>query len=167
MHKRHADSNHSVAIQIDHATEVIEALGTAYTMEIESVINYNAASINLDGVRAEEIKEALKHEVHDELGHARKLGKRIHILGGTIPGSQKLEFSQESMQPRMDSTDVVSIIRGVIDAEEGAVEHYKKLIEMCEGVDYATQDLCIKLLGDEEEHRRKFQGFLKEYERRS
>jgi bacterioferritin len=167
MNKKHAESNHNVAVQIDHATEIIDALIVAYTMEIESVINYNAASINLDGVRAQEIKEALKDEVKDELGHARQLGKRIHILGGSVPGSQKLNFSQSAMQPRPDSADVVSIIRGVIQAEDEAVEHYKKLIEMCDGVDYATQDLCIQLLGDEEEHRRNFQGYLKEYERRS
>ncbi len=32
-----------------------------------------------------------------------------------------------------------------------------------DGVDYVTQDLCIRLLGMEESHRIEFVGFLKEY----
>jgi hypothetical protein len=31
-------------------------------------------------------------------------------------------------------------------------------------VDYPTQDLCITLMADEQEHLREFRGFLKEYE---
>ena len=30
--------------------------------------------------------------------------------------------------------------------------------------DYATEDLAITLMADEQEHRREFVGFLKEYE---
>ena len=39
-------------------------------MELETVMNYIANSINLDGVRAEEIKKALAANVVEELGHA-------------------------------------------------------------------------------------------------
>ena len=31
---------------------------------------------------------------------------------------------------------------------------------------YLTQDMAIRLLGGEEDHRREFIGFLKEYEKR-
>jgi bacterioferritin len=31
-------------------------------------------------------------------------------------------------------------------------------------VDYVTQDMVINILGGEEDHRREFVGFLKEYE---
>ena len=31
-----------------------------------------------------------------------------------------------------DSTDIVSIIKGVIEAETGAVEHYTKIIKACD-----------------------------------
>jgi bacterioferritin len=60
--------------------------------------------------------------------------------------------------------DLRFLIRGVLEAEEAAIEHYKRIIRLCEGKDYVTQDLCITLLGDEEEHRREFAGFLVEYE---
>ncbi len=143
--------------------QIIEELKVSYRMELETVINYLSNSLHLDGVRAEEIKESLGDDVNEELGHARKLGQRIRVLGGDIPGSLFMRFDQRMMQPPIDSTDVVTIIRGVIQAEQGAIEQYKKLIRMCEGFDYATQDTCIELLRDEEEHRREFEGFLKEY----
>ena len=64
----------------------------------------------------------------------------------------------------MDSTDVVSVIRGVIEAEDAAIAHYDKLIDLAgEAHDYVTQDICITQLADEETHRSMFAGFLKEY----
>lgn len=145
--------------------QIIQALVKAYAMEMETVTNYVASSINLDGVRAEEIKKALAADVTEELMHAQRLGGRIKTLGGTVPGSLKLDFGQNALQPSADSTDVISIIKGVIIAEDTACKHYQSIIKMCEGIDYVTQELCIELLGMEEEHRRQFRGYLKEYEK--
>jgi bacterioferritin len=52
----------------------------------------------------------------------------------------------------------------VIEAETGAIEHYNKIIEACDGVDWVTQDMAIEILHDEEGHKRLFEGFLREYE---
>jgi len=136
-------------------------------MEMETVQNYVANSVNLDGVRAEEIKKSLAADVSAELGHAQSLAKRIHILGGQVPGSSGFKAVQQSLQPPSDTTDVATVIRGVIEAEQSAITQYKKIIKLSEGEDYPTQDLCIELLSDEEEHLREFQGFLKEYEKTS
>ncbi|HYF49760.1 MAG TPA: ferritin-like domain-containing protein [Planctomycetota bacterium] len=146
--------------------QIIEALTIAYNMEIETVMNYICNSINLDGVRAEEIKKSLLADITAELGHAQALGRRIKVLGGQVPGSQSLKFEQKTLQPRPDQTDVLSVIKGVLDAEEAAITHYNKIIKLCDGTDYVTQDLAIQTLGDEEEHRREFRGFLKEYEKK-
>lgn len=143
---------------------IIEELKIAYGMELETVQNYIAASANLDGVLSKVVKEELRKDIQEELGHAQKLADRIKILGGTVPGSFDLERSQRFLQPTEDSTDVVSIIKGVIDAEEAGIEQYGRIIEKCEGVDYVTQDLVIGILADEEHHRREFVGFLKEFE---
>jgi bacterioferritin len=51
----------------------------------------------------------------------------------------------------------------VIAAEEAAIAQYNKIIRLCEGRDYVTQDLMIAILGGEEDHRREFMGFLREY----
>ena len=42
-----------------------------------------------------------------------------------------------------------------------------KFRNSCDGVDFATQDLAIALLTDEQEHRRQFVGYLKEYEKQN
>ncbi len=148
----------------DVKNQIIQELKVAYWMEIETVTNYISNSINLDGVRAEEIKKALQADVLEELTHAQSLARRIKTIGGTVPGSAEFKSVQKSLQPKTDTTDVVSVIKGVIDAENSAIAQYNKLIKLCDGVDYVTQDLCIHSLGDEEEHRRDFIGFLAEYE---
>jgi bacterioferritin len=134
-------------------------------MEIETVINYISNSVNLDGVRAEEIKKSLSVDILEEIAHAQSLAKRIKELGGGVPGSMELKAEQKYLQTLKDTTDVVSVIEGVIQAEDGAVKQYNKLIKLCEGKDYVTQDLCIRLLGMEESHRIEFKGFLKEYKK--
>lgn len=148
-------------------TLILRALKTAYWMEVETTINYLANSIDLDGVRAEEIKKSLATDITVEIGHAQALGKRIKELGGRVDGSAALVPAQRTLQPPRRSTDVVSVIRGVIDAETAAIRQYNETIRLCEGIDYVSQDLCIRLLADEEAHRQEFRGFLKEYERKS
>jgi bacterioferritin len=145
---------------------IIGELRTAYWMELETVMNYIANSINLNGVRAEEIKKALAADIAEELTHAQTLARRIKTLGGQVPGSEDFSAMQTALQPRPDQTDVVSVIKGVIAAEDAAIAQYRKIIELCDGFDYVTQDLCITSLSDEEEHRRDFLGYLTEYESR-
>ena len=144
--------------------QILDLLTQAYWMEIETVMNYIANSVNLDGVRAEEIKKSLAADVTAEIGHAQLFAKRIKTLSGLAPGSFGFKASQKSLQPPADTRDVVSVIKGVIDAEQGAITHYTSLIAACDGVDYVTQDMVITILGDEQEHLREFEGFLKEYE---
>jgi bacterioferritin len=144
--------------------ELIELLTTAYWMEIETVVNYMASSINPDGVRAQEITETLEEDVQEELGHARRFGERIKELYGVVPGSIQFAPEQKFLQPPDLQTDIVHIIRGVIEAETGAIEHYNKIIRFCDDLDLVTQDMVIEILHDEEKHRRPFEGFLREYE---
>ncbi|MEM6458225.1 MAG: ferritin-like domain-containing protein [Planctomycetota bacterium] len=144
--------------------ELIALLRKAYNMELETVINYRTNSIHLDGMLAMEVKESLEEDVEEELKHAGELAKRIKVLGGRIPGSQELTMDQASLQPPEDTVDVVSVIKGVIEAEDAAIDHYQKVIETAGDADPVTEDLAIELKGDEEEHRREFVGFLREYE---
>ena len=142
---------------------IIDELIKCYFMELETVLNYLANSVNLDGVRAEEIKKSLSADVIEELSHATQLANRIKTIDGVIPGSMKFDAVQKTLQPPADTTDVVTVIKGVIDAEESAITQYEKIIRLCDGFDFVTQDMCITLLADEQQHRREFIGFLKEY----
>ena len=143
--------------------DIVRELRVAYAMELETVQNYIANSVHLDGVRSETIKKALAADVPVELMHAQQIAQRIKTIGGRVPGSLENKTSQKSLQPPKDTTDIVAVIRGVIAAEESAIAQYNKIIRLCEGRDYVTQDLMISILGGEEEHRREFMGFLREY----
>jgi bacterioferritin len=143
---------------------IIAMLTKAYWMEIETVMSYVANSINPDGVRAQEIIESLEADVQEELGHARQFGQRIKELYGVVPGSMEFQAEQSYLQPPEHQTDVVHVIKGVIEAETGAIDHYNAIIEATEGIDPVTQDMVIAILRDEEGHRRLFEGYLREYQ---
>jgi bacterioferritin len=144
--------------------EILELLEKAYWMEVETVMSYLANSVNPDGVRAQEIRESLEEDIQEELGHARLYANRIKELHGIVPGSLDFNAEQTYLQPPAEQTDIVHVIKGVIEAETGAIEHYNHIIEVTDGVDWATQDMVIEILRDEEGHRRLFEGFLREYE---
>jgi len=145
--------------------KTISLLEQAYAAELETVQNYLANSVWLDGLGAQEVSESLAEDVTEELGHAKKLAHRLKQLGACPPGSLKLERRQKSLQPPVDSTDVLSVVQGVLDAENEAIACYQQIIKSCEGRDYVTQDLAIELQADEEEHRCLFEGFLKSLKR--
>ena len=144
--------------------EIIELLKRAYFMELETVVNYVTNSINPDGVRAQEVKESLEEDIQEELGHAQQFARRIKELYGVVPGSVDFKAEQTYLQPPEEQIDIVHVIKGVIEAERGAIEHYTRIVETTEGVDPVTQDMVIEILHDEQGHRRLFEGFLREYE---
>lgn len=148
----------------DAREQILEMLRKAYWMEIETVMSYVANSTNPDGVRAQEIIESLRADVQAELGHAQQLATRIKELYGVVPGSMEFAAEQSYLQPPERQTDIVHVIKGVIEAETGAIEHYNRIIEVTDGVDPVTNDMVIAILRDEEGHRRLFEGFLREYE---
>ena len=150
--------------QTEKQDEIVGMLTKAYWMEIETVMSYIANSVNPDGVRAQEIIESLKTDIQEELGHAQQYADRIKELYGVVPGSMDFKAEQDFLQPPEHQTDIVHVIKGVIEAETGAIEYYEKIIEATETVDPVTQDMVIAILRDEQGHRRLFEGFLREYE---
>jgi bacterioferritin len=148
----------------DKREEIIDLLKQAYFAELETVINYVTNSTNPDGVRAQEIKEALEEDIQEELGHAQQFAARIKELYGVVPGSTDFRAEQTLLQPPEHQTDVVHVIKGVIDAETKAIELYQQIVETTEEADPVTQDIVIAVLRDEQGHRRLFEGFLREYE---
>jgi bacterioferritin len=147
--------------QRDH---VIELLKKAYWMEIETVMSYIANSVNPDGVRAQEIKESLETDIQEELGHAQQFAARIKELYGVVPGSEEFSAEQSYLQPPDEQVDIVHVIKGVIEAEQGAIEHYSRIVAETDQIDPVTNDMVIAILHDEQGHKRLFEGFLREYE---
>ena len=148
----------------EQRAQIIEMLTKAYWMELETVISYITNSVNPDGLRAQEVIESLQTDVQEELAHAQQFATRIKELYGTVPGSMEFRPEQTYLQPPAEQTDIVHVIKGVIEAENGAIDHYNQLIELTEGIDPVTADMITAILRDEEGHRRLFEGFLREFE---
>src|SRR3954453_10845127 len=101
----------------EQRNELIGMLKKAYFMELETVISYITNSVNPDGVRAQEIIESLREDIQEELGHAQQFATRIKELYGTVPGSLEFTPEQSYLQPPERQTDIVHVIKGVIEAE--------------------------------------------------
>ncbi|KDE58922.1 rubrerythrin [Halostagnicola sp. A56] len=144
--------------------EVTDLLTDAYLDELETVMNYLTNAIVLDGVHAEEVKASLEEDVDEELEHARLLGQRLKQLDQSPPGSEQFEAQQSSLQPPTDTTNVQSVIEGVLEAEDDAIETYRSLLEAAQSAnDPVTEDVAVTILSDEEAHRSEFRGFEKEF----
>ncbi len=148
----------------DDRDQIVEMLKKAYFMELETVMSYITNSVNLDGIRAREVAESLEQDIQEELGHAQQFANRIKELYGVVPGSLDFKPEQSFLQPASEQTDLAHVIKGVIEAESGAIEHYNALIELAADCDPVTEDMVIAVLRDEEGHRRLFEGFLREVE---
>jgi bacterioferritin len=161
-----AARNHGILADDNTAEreELVEMLKKAYWMEIETVMSYITNSVNPDGIRAQEIIESLNEDIQEELGHAQQFANRIKELYGVVPGSLEFQPEQTYLQPPESQTDIVHVIKGVIEAESGAIDFYNQLIQKAADVDPVTEDMVIAILRDEEGHRRLFEGFLREFE---
>ena len=145
--------------------EVTRLLRKAYNDEIETIMNYLTNSIVLEGVSAEEVKESLSADIQEELSHAEMLGQRLKQIDARPPASYDFEAHQESLQPPEESTDVLSVIDGVIEAEDDAIQTYRSVISAARDADDpVTEDLGVTILSDEEAHRTEFRGFKREYD---
>jgi bacterioferritin len=109
--------------------EIIELLKQAYFMELETVMNYVSNWVNPEGIRAQEVTESLEEDIQEELGHAQQFAAWIKELYGVVSGSLEFEAEQSYLQPPEEQTDVVHMIKGVIEAETRAIEHYTRIVE--------------------------------------
>ena len=88
---------------MDKVRDVVNGLKKSYAMELESVQNYLANSIHLEGPPADKVKKVLENAAFSELQHARRLARRIKILGDRVPGSLELPRDQNYLQPPIDN----------------------------------------------------------------
>ncbi len=144
-------------------SEIIKELKLAYLSEIETAMNYLSASVNMKGIKEELVADILSEDVDGEMNHAKILAERLHFLGEIIPSSEEFDPKQPFLSSSLHK-NLLDVIKGVIKAEQGAIDRYRKIANLCdEEKDWSTQELIVGILQDEEGHLVEFVDFLKEF----
>jgi bacterioferritin len=140
---------------MDTVSEIVTELRSSYATEIQIIEDYLANASNLEGERAEAVRNLFNEEVQTALGHARRLAKRIKALEGTVPGSRELLRVQADLRSpaNIDNPDIALL--DAIKSEDAAIARYERIIRLCDGHDFVTLDLVIELLIDERERRQR------------
>jgi ferritin-like protein len=148
-------------IRVDKTKEIVAELKKSYAGEFETLQNYVAHAVDLEGTIAETVGTSLEASISQRLKNVRRLARRITVLGGRVPGSLELTRSQNYLQPAAEKADPLAVLRGILRASEAAIAQYEKIIALTEGNDYLTQDLMIDLLSQERDQHRLFMSLLR------
>jgi bacterioferritin len=147
-------------LRVDKTNEIISELERSYAAELGTLQNHLANSVDFEAREPQIIQRSLEESVSLRLNHARRLAKRISILGGRVPGSLELPRNQSCLQTGLDKADATTVLQGALRAIEASIAQYERIIALTEGRDYVTQDLLIDLLCDEREQHRLFSVLL-------
>lgn len=162
---------------------VIEKLKNALKEEFNAWYGYIIVREFLVGFERPDVIKLYDEIAEDELkDHAYWLMERINQLGGTIEeitsspaswSSAKHQFISPQWTPKAVQENekdliipVITTITDNINNELGAIETYKELVQITEGIDYTTNSKCKEILADEEEHLNKLQEILDDYNER-
>ncbi|MCX7641092.1 MAG: ferritin-like domain-containing protein [Elusimicrobiales bacterium] len=127
-------------------------LNEAIAREIQVSIQYMWQHVLWKGVEGHSVKDEFKKIAIEEMKHAESIAERLNYLGGIPTTKPSPIFVGDCLEEmiKQDKKD-----------EEGAIELYKKIIELAmKENDYVTADLFKKILADEEEHHDVFSSLL-------
>lgn len=132
--------------------ELLNLLNQAIARELQVAIQYMWQHVLWKGIKGYAVKEVFKEIAITEMKHAEIIAERLAYLGDK-PTTQPSEI-------RVGAT-LEEMIKNDIEAEEEAIELYKKIIELAtkEG-DITTARIFRKILEEEEEHHDVFTSLL-------
>ena len=124
--------------------ELIDALNLDRAYELGAIIQYMGHHYEAMGAESPAIIEILKETAIDEMKHAEKLAERITYLGG-IP-------VQKPIPPKRGGS-LKDMVKDDLEAENEAIERYKKHIKLAEKLgDVTTRVMLEGILEEEEGH---------------
>lgn len=133
--------------------KLIEGLNEDLSAELGAVILYLYQTSVALGFNGEELRELLRGEVTEELGHATFLADKIVALGGD-PTTRPKEYKTPK--------DVKGMLEFDLKLEREAVEAYKKRAQQAD--EYGDLGLKVKieeLIADETDHVEKIDRILR------
>ena len=149
----------------DDQNLLLAELNSLLAEEFQAWYQYYIVAPFLFGNERSAIQAEFMKLADDELNdHATQLIDRINELGGECvlktPETWKSVASLDFLQAPLDVASQLQINRV---AELGAIEHYKRAIELAEQVkDEVSKDIFKRILADEEEHLSELNDFIKD-----
>lgn len=149
-------------IDIDHLLELLVKNSAA---ELTTYYYYTILRFNLIGLDGEGVKEIAETARIEDRNHFEALVPRIYELGGKLPRNMK-DFHDISACGAAylpdDPTDVMAMLKVLVNAERCAVRGYTEICNLTAGKDHRTYDLSQAILNEEIEHESWFSEFLGE-----
>ena len=134
--------------------EVVKMLNVALSMELGSTLQYLHHHWTGEGFESESILPVFSKFSIDEMKHAEKVAERINFLGGNPT------ISPTGVRVRKDR-DLRKMVEDDLAGEYEAIEYYRKIIKLCNGVgDTTTRLMMEEILSTAEEHTDKWETLL-------
>lgn len=145
--------------------ELLELLVSNAAAELTTYYYYTILRFNLIGLQGEGIKEIAETARVEDRNHFEALVPRIYELGGKLPDSMPAFHDMSACPPAnlpKDPSDVMGILKVLVEAERCAVRGYTHICNITAGKDHRTYLLSQAILNEEIEHESWFSEFLGE-----
>jgi bacterioferritin len=124
--------------------QVIEALNRVIELEIGAILQYLHHHWTGEGMESPSILPLFEKTAMDEMKHAELVAQRVNFLEGD-PSTKPA--------PVKKGGDLAKMMTDDLEAEYGAIEFYKKVIDLCAKKGDSTSRLMMEqILTQEEGH---------------
>ena len=145
--------------------QLVELLVKNAAAELTTYYYYTILRCNLIGLEGEGVKEIAETARIEDRNHFEAIVPRIYELGGKLPDDMKAFHDKSACSPARlpkDPTDVMALLKVLVEAERCAVRGYTHICNLTAGKDHRTYDLSQAILNEEIEHESWFSEFLGE-----
>lgn len=141
-----------MALNEESRKKIIEALNLDRTFELAAIIQYLGHHYEAAGSESFSVVDVFKSTSIDEMRHAEKLAERIVYLGG-VPVQKPAALKRGGAVKAMVGDD--------LEAENEAIERYRKHIKLCDELGDTTTRLMLEgILSQEEGHADNWETYL-------
>ncbi|MDP2690065.1 MAG: ferritin-like domain-containing protein [Deltaproteobacteria bacterium] len=141
-----------MALNEESRKKIIEALNLDRTFELAAIIQYLGHHYEAAGPESFPVVDVFKSTSIDEMRHAEKLAERIVYLGG-VPVQKPAAVKRGGAVKAMVGDD--------LEAENEAIERYRKHIKLCDELGDTTTRLMLEgILSQEEGHADNWETYL-------
>lgn len=157
--------NENFEAQADIKTLIIAELKSLFAEEVNAFYQYFIAKNFLVGRERPSIEKKFEEFAMDELeDHGGKLLKRLNELDADVSELRQLYdlnniAKNKFIVPSIQFETEIELELNM-QAEEGAINHYKDAIKITEDIDPVTNVMLKEILADEEEHLTELRDFL-------